>query len=137
MIYTAIILILSLWGFLLCIKINKKKKKKGPMVCFAGADCAQVVNSKFSSFLGVGLELYGALYYLLIAIAYLVIELITDPIMTSVLFIVMIASGFAFVFSVILTLIQAFVIKNWCSWCLTSAALSTVIFALGFVKFLY
>ncbi|MEX2008266.1 MAG: vitamin K epoxide reductase family protein, partial [Candidatus Spechtbacterales bacterium] len=39
------------------------------------------------------------------------------------------ASAAAFVFSAYLTFLQAVVIRDWCSWCLISATISTIIFA--------
>lgn len=132
--YTAIILILSILGVLLCKKIHREKKKDKPLVCYVGADCEGVVRGKFSTLFGIGLELYGLLYYLLVFLAYLffyTIEFSQEPLFNLALVGV---SGLAFLFSLGLTFIQAFVIRTWCSWCLISAALTTSIFILGFLK---
>lgn len=119
--------VLSAFGLGLCLNISRKKRQPKPMVCMLGADCNKVVRSEFSSFLGVGLELYGAAYYAA-SLAYYVARTIWPTFFgleTSFL-----ATGFAataFLFSCYLTFVQAFYIKSWCSWCLTSAATSTAI----------
>jgi uncharacterized membrane protein len=40
----------------------------------------------------------------------------------------------AFLFSLYLTGVQAFKIKSWCTWCLTSAAISTTIAIVSLIK---
>jgi len=125
---------LALWGFFLALHINKKKKAPGPMVCPLGASCKDVVKGEFSSFLGIGLELFGAVYYAMIAISYAFILLNPNHVSDYFIFVL---TGFtisAFLFSLYLTFIQAFYIKSWCSWCLTSAAISIFIFILTVVN---
>ena len=46
----------------------------------------------------------------------------------------MFASVCAFAFSIYLTLLQAFVLKNWCTWCIISACICASIFALDAVN---
>jgi hypothetical protein len=89
------------------------------------------VKSEFSPFLGVGLELYGIGYYALSLLFYVSAFLWPDVFALEAMFL---ATGFAmsaFLFSCYLTFVQAFYIKSWCSWCLTSAAASTLIFLLA------
>lgn len=125
------IILLALWGLFTTFRIYIKKKSPEPMVCPLGADCHAVVKSEFSSFFGIGLEVFGAAYYGMIIIAYslaIFVPSIFNDWATFILF------GFtmsAFLFSVYLTFVQAFLIKSWCSWCLISASISTAIFALA------
>lgn len=101
------------------------------MVCMLGADCGTVLKSDYSTFMGIGLEIYGLLYYGFIAITYSLIVFnptLEAPYLHNVLFGL---SSFAFLFSVYLISVQAFVIKSWCSWCLVSASISTLIFVLS------
>lgn len=123
-----IVIVLALWGFFLSLHINKKKRTPGPLVCALGANCKDVVKGEFSSFLGIGLELFGAGYYAMIAVSYAFIALHGSIVSDYFIFIL---TGFtisAFCFSLYLTFIQAFYIKSWCSWCLTSAGITTFIF---------
>lgn len=131
MYYPLIILLLSLWGVFLCIKIYKEKHKKKPLVCPLGADCETVVKSEFSSFFGIGLEVFGILYYLFIGLGYLAVFLYEPFYNIPVLFILYGASAVAFIFSLYLTFVQAFYLKSWCTWCLTSAGISTLIFGIS------
>jgi uncharacterized membrane protein len=126
-----IIFFLALWGILLCKKIYNEKKTDGPLVCPLGADCGVIVTGKFSSFLGIGLEVWGGLYYFFILIAYTIFYTFNFSFEPNLSLIVVAISGLGFLMSLALTFIQAFVIKTWCTWCLTSAALSTAIFFLG------
>lgn len=99
------------------------------MVCPLNGNCEVVVNSEFSTFFGISLELYGAAYYAFIALSYITL-LAFLPAQLPDLFNFFL-TGFSisgFLFSLYLTFIQAFYIKSWCTWCLFSAGLSTLIF---------
>jgi uncharacterized membrane protein len=123
--------ILSAAGFAICARIFIKKRQPKPMVCMLGADCNKVVKSEFSTFLGVGLELYGAAYYGL-SLAYYVATLVAPQLVSlEVTFVATGVSLVAFLFSVYLTFVQAFYIRSWCSWCLTSAGITTLVFLLA------
>lgn len=129
-IYLAIIAF-ALWGIGITVRIYREKRKGGPMVCPLGADCKEVVTSEFSSFLGIGLEIFGILYYLLILISYTILLLFPQIFNDFAMFVL---TGFtigAFLFSLYLTFVQAFYLKSWCTWCLISAGVSTTIFTLS------
>lgn len=123
----------ALTGFIITINIYKKKHTKKPLVCPFNADCDSVITSDFSSFLGIGLELYGMFYYGFIALAYS--SLIIFPSLQSemTMFILSGMSIGAFLFSLYLTFLQAVVLKIWCSWCLMSAGISTAIFIFAMI----
>ena len=121
----------SAFGLALCLHIFRKKRQPKPMVCMLGADCNKVVRSEFSTFMGVGLEFYGIGYYAVSLLFYAAAYAWPDAFPLEAKFV---ATGFAmtaFLFSCYLTFVQAFYIKSWCSWCLTSAATSTAIFLLA------
>lgn len=122
-----LIVILGLLGISLCIHIYQKKREPKPLVCMLGADCNTVLKSDFSSFYGIGLEVFGFIYYGLIALVYgltIGIPELQNPILYFILFGM---SASAFLFSLYLIFVQAVLIKSWCSWCLTSAFLTTLI----------
>lgn len=129
-IYYILIVILSLAGFFLSCTINIKKRKPKPLVCPIGFDCDKVVRSEYSTFFGIKLENLGILYYGVSAILYTTLLILPSMEYTLILFLLTgIATG-SFLFSIYLTFVQAFYIKQWCSWCLTSAGISTGIFGL-------
>lgn len=123
----------ALVGLTITINIYKKKHKKKVLVCPFGADCDSVIKSDFSSFLGIGLEIYGALYYGLIALIYSTLIFFPELKNEMLMFILTGASIGAFLFSLYLTFVQAFLIKTWCSWCLMSAGISTAIFIFAMI----
>lgn len=122
-----LIVILGLLGVLLCIHIYQKKREPKPMVCPLGADCHTVLKSDFSSFYGIGLEVFGFMYYGLIATVYALTLGITELQHPTVYFILFLMSASAFMFSLYLIFVQAVLIRSWCSWCITSAFLTTLI----------
>lgn len=116
-------------GFLLAAYLHHKKvKPQEAFVCPLKGNCAEVIHSEFSHFFGIPVEWLGMAYYLSIAVMYglfLALPLLFTP---ATLFLSIGISGAAFLFSVYLTFIQLIYLKQICTWCLTSAGLSTVIF---------
>ncbi len=123
-----IIVTAGITGFFLAYYIYYKKAHNTRLVCPVGANCDAVVHSEYSTFLGINLEYWGMLYYGVIVISYSTLLLFPElfPPLAQLLLITLTVGGFAF--SVYLTSIQAFVIRYWCTWCLFSASLSTLIF---------
>lgn len=118
----------GLAGLILALYIYTTKQNKAKvLVCPIGGHCDAVVNSKYSKFLGVSVELMGALYYAFIIIVYSLIAIFPDLFPAEILFFVTSFSVLAFFFSLYLVFIQAFTLKNWCTWCLFSAGFTTFI----------
>lgn len=119
----------SLGGFLLSLTIYHKKHRHEKLACPIGGKCASVMASEYARFFGIPLELIGIFYYGIIFVSYTTLFLFGNgdvPLFSFLLF------GFtisALLFSVYLTFIQAFTLKQWCTLCLTSAGLCTMIFA--------
>lgn len=130
----ALIILAAFVGIIITLTIYKDKHKKQPLVCPFGADCHSVVTSDFSTFFGIGLELYGAMYYGLIALTYIALILFPALVTPWTMFIITGATIGAFLFSLYLTFVQAFYLKSWCSWCLMSAGVSTVIFIFTLIE---
>jgi uncharacterized membrane protein len=111
------------------IKTNKALKKQGKqMVCLVGHKCDDVVFSDYSTFLGLNLEIMGFVYYAAIALFYIIYLLIPSAITELILFASLGITFGGFLFSIYLTYIQVFKLKSLCSWCLSSALASTIIF---------
>ena len=115
-------------GLGVALYIYYTKKHHGQLVCPTGSNCNTVVNSRYSKFLGVSLEYWGMLYYSVIITSYLI--LILAPQIISGIFLsgLIIFTATAFMFSLYLLFVQAFLLRQWCIWCLLSAMLSILIF---------
>lgn len=131
-IYTIIIFI-GLFGFFLASYIYHKKTKKAPLVCPLKSNCDSVINSDYSKVLGIRLEVLGMIYYAFISINYGLLNAVPNFafINTDLL---LVFSFFAFIFSLYLISIQAFILRQWCTWCICSAFLCTLIFGLSFLS---
>ncbi len=129
-----IIIVLGILGFLLCVKIYRKKRGPKPLVCPLKGDCDSVIKSDYSKLFGIGLEVYGLAYYGLITLSYLLMYLSPELHAPSFYMPLLMISTGAFLFSMYLTGVQAFKIKSWCTWCLTSAGISTLIAIVSYIK---
>ncbi len=129
-IYNLVIIASSFAGFLIALYIALQKRKPHPVVCPMKGDCDAVVKSEHSKFFHIPVEYLGIAYYLLIFFSYLSLSITPSfnqqhPLFT---FSVLSLSLVAFLFSIYLTFIQAFLIRRFCTWCLLSAFLCTIIF---------
>lgn len=132
--FYAFIILAALGGFGVSFYIFYIKKNKGVLVCPTGSDCNAVVKSRYSKFLGVPLEYLGMAYYLIAASLY--ITFIFAPALLTILLPFAIGlTAFAFLFSLYLIFVQAFLLKQWCIWCLLSAGLSIIIFIAALTGF--
>ena len=124
-------MILGLAGFGIALNIRHKKVNQKPMVCPLNMKCEQVLFSKYAKFLGIPLEILGIFYYGLIVLSYSIF--LFYPSLKNPLFIfsIFMISTCGFLFSIYLVSLQAFKIKEWCSWCLMSAGISTINFLLA------
>ncbi|MEK9161221.1 MAG: vitamin K epoxide reductase family protein [Patescibacteria group bacterium] len=131
------LIVMALGGFSLAVFIFTSKRKAKPIACPMDGHCDAVVRSEFSKFFGIPVEILGILYYATIVLAYSVFYFRSDMAIPLVAFSMFGLTSFSFLFSLYLTFIQAFSLKQWCVWCLTSAGLSSFIFLsnIFYVKF--
>lgn len=126
--FYATILLAASGGFGVACYIYYTKNHSGQLVCPVGSNCNVVIKSRYSKFLGVPIEYFGMLYYALIITTYLTAifasHLVTDLFWSTIL----ILTIGAFLFSLYLLFVQAFLLRQWCIWCLLSAMLSIIIF---------
>jgi len=127
LILKSIIILSALGGFSLALYIYGKKSSNQTLVCPLKSDCEAVVRSDYSKFFGLPLEFIGMAYYAAVAISYSFLFFMPEYASPFFVFSVLVASISAFLFSLYLTFIQAFALRQWCAWCLTSAGLSTII----------
>ncbi|OGZ94950.1 MAG: hypothetical protein A2847_02095 [Candidatus Sungbacteria bacterium RIFCSPHIGHO2_01_FULL_50_25] len=123
-----LIIFCAFGGFLISFYIRHKKSSREVLVCPLSSNCEEVIHSDFSRFFGIPVEILGLLYYGFLAVSYGFLIGVPEyaPLLFS--YALLALSAIAFLFSLYLTFIQAFTLREWCTWCLTSAMLSTVIF---------
>ena len=102
----------------------------GSPVCLAGGSgCETVADSSYSHLLGVNVAVFGIVGYVLLLAA----ALLRGDAARMAGFGVSLA-GFGF--SVYLTYLELFKIEAVCQWCVASAVLMTVLFAIAAVRML-
>lgn len=120
-------IIFGLIGFVIASIVRSKKVSQRPLVCPFGSRCDSVIYSKYSKFLGIEVCNFGIVYYGIIILMYggfILFPSMVPPLMYTISFLMTI---FAVLFSLYLVVIQLFVIKEWCAWCMASAFFSTAI----------
>lgn len=122
-------LILSaLAGLSIAVFIHFKKRLHEPLVCPIGHSCDPVVHSAYARFMDMPVEILGVIYYAVIALAYAA-TFMFPPLKSGALVLMLLGlTTAAFLFSLYLTAVQAFILREWCTWCLISAALCAIIF---------
>ncbi len=130
-----IISFLGFTGFSVARHIYTEKKSERPLVCPVNFDCQGVVHSNFSRFLNIPIEIIGMLYYVCVCVGYLFLAFDPQIIPFQVKGGILLASFIAFLFSIYLTIVQSFVLKKFCSWCLVSAILCVFIFSFTFALY--
>ncbi|MFH1608447.1 MAG: vitamin K epoxide reductase family protein [Patescibacteria group bacterium] len=135
MILNLICLALSVGGLYISYRIYKEKHSGKPMICPLNGKCEIVLTSKYGKIAGIGLEYFGMLFYgiILIGSNILLAEVWYSGQVSLILFIV--ACG-GMLFTVYLTIIQKFVLKSWCTWCLSSAFTTSSVFVVLIIKML-
>lgn len=118
MYYLPIIFIFSFLGILDTVYLSYHAFTKTPVKCIFFPDewCKKVQYSKYSKMFGIPNPFLGFLMYsALFVLAYLFTQnLITFNYIQVVV-------GIGFLFSLYFTIIQAFVLRAWCTWCVVSA----------------
>lgn len=129
-----LVVLLSVVGFFLAKRIYLHKNLKKPLACPMRSNCEVVVHSDYSKFFGIRLEVLGMMYYFFIAVCYAFLYFFPNYAFADIKFFLAIVSTFAFALSVYLVSLQAFVIKEWCAWCLGSAIISTLIMVFSWIS---
>ncbi|HEY4508053.1 MAG TPA: vitamin K epoxide reductase family protein [Candidatus Paceibacterota bacterium] len=127
----ALLIACALAGLSLAAFIHFKKRLHHPLVCPIGHSCDPVVHSDYSRFMDIPVELLGVIYYTIIVVAYaaaLAVPTLHSDLLGTLL---LGLSAVAFLFSLYLTAVQAFILREWCTWCLISATLCALIFFVG------
>lgn len=104
-----------------------KHREKKPLVCPLHHDCSVVTESKWSHILYIRNEVLGMLFFLIVLGA-MVYVIITPSFAPQLLMMITVAVTGGLMFSIVLVLIQMFIIKDYCFYCLISVVISVLIF---------
>lgn len=125
-------LILSFLGFIVATYLSVIHFKNAIPPCHITSNCEKVLTSEFASIGPIPLALFGSFFYLALIILCILILTHYKKIFLDLFYV---ASVVGFGVSIILLLIQAYVINAFCQYCLTSEAISTGIVVLAFMKY--
>lgn len=130
-----VLALLGLVGFFLSLYIYVRKNRKKPLICPLRSDCNKVIGSKYSEILGIPVEILGMGYYGFVVFSHVGLLLAPGVVDSFVMSAGIVLSFGAFCFSIYLICVQAFILKEWCMWCVTSATICLLIFiiTIGFV----
>jgi uncharacterized membrane protein len=111
-----IIRIFGIFGLIISLYLIYAYDFSKNIVC-VGSGCEIVANSSYSKFLNISLPYWGFLFYLSVLTLTFIKKL-----ENLLLFILVIGA----VFSIYLTIVELFIIKAVCMWCLLSAFCSWI-----------
>lgn len=121
-----LIFTLSLLGLIVSAFLAFEYIQTGPIVCpITGTGCELVRKSSYSKLLGIELPIFGLLFYIIIAVMSVWLTQKPDKLISRLRFLI---SFSGVVFGLYLTFLEAFVIKAYCIWCLSSFIISLLIF---------
>ncbi|MDP2641349.1 MAG: vitamin K epoxide reductase family protein [Candidatus Yanofskybacteria bacterium] len=126
--------IAALGGFGVSAMIAYTKRSGKHLVCPVGSDCNAVVTSKYSRFFGIHLEYLGMTYFAAIFFVYGIMLFLPGLISGIALSFVALLTTGAFFFSSYLLFVQAFLLRQWCIWCILAAMLSMTIFFISLIS---
>ncbi len=123
-----IIIACAFCGVCIALYIHRKKRLHEPLTCPIGHSCDPVIHSRYSRFMDMPVEVLGVIYYTIIVAAY-ILFLAAPALSQSFPSVILFAlSLIAFLFSLYLIIVQLFILRQWCTWCIISALLCATIF---------
>lgn len=103
-----------------------------PLVCTDNGGCHTVQASRYAAHFGIPTAFYGILFYLALSMLAIFHNRGRTPHWMMIL--LYLTTGIGFAVSAYLTYLEAFVIKAWCAWCVVSAILTTLAFAIVWLQ---
>lgn len=120
-----LVFIFSLLGLFVSAFLLYEYNISGPIVCPIGSGCDVVRSSPYSSFLGISIPILGVIFYLTMAVLSVAHSYKLPAKLLVKLKLLGAIGGVGF--GVYLTYLEAFVIKAYCFWCVTSFIISLII----------
>ncbi len=127
-VFFIILLVLSFLGFLDSAYLTILHYQNALPPCSINLGCEAVLTSKYSTLGPMPLALYGVIFYLAVLILSLLLITNYKKIYLNILYPLIFVG---FVVSVVLFLIQAFILHSFCQYCILSEVLSLLIFVLS------
>lgn len=128
-------ILLALGGLCLSVYIYRTKRENKPLVCPLHGDCDFVTRSEYDSVLGFPAEVLGIFYYTAMILLFLDTIVVPFGFYVLTVFFLVTLSALGFLMSLYFTWLQFGVIKKWCTLCVSSALICTVIFILSLYQF--
>ncbi len=126
-----IIIFLILFGFGVALYLTSLHYTGRSALCGASktfSSCDMVLQSKYSEIFNIPVALFGVVFYVTLLVIFLEIVKRGEKFFINIMFILEI---FGFLFSILLTYTQIFLIGALCPYCLTSAIVTTTLFFLS------
>jgi len=114
-------------GFADTVYLVMKEAAGQSVVCSVTDGCGAVLTSKWASVAGVPTAVYGLGYYAVTVVFTFAYAIWRDTLILQLLFIV-VAAGFGV--TLFLVYLQIFVINAFCTYCMASAAATTILFVM-------
>ncbi len=121
------LIILAVIGILISGYISSSRIKNKRVVCLIDSEsCNEVLESEWSSPLGVRNEVIGLGYYITLIIGIVIISSGYSSIMN----IIKVTSTIATLYSVFFMMVQTIILKKFCSYCFLAGIINITIFIL-------
>ncbi len=122
-------IVLSIGGLVnACYLVYKhQQKNKSKLICPLNHDCSKVTESKWSKIFFIKNEVLGAIFFLSMLILMLY-SIITPNSSINIKLILLVGALVGLLFSIFLVLIQKFILKDYCFYCLISSFITLLLF---------
>ncbi|OGH37835.1 MAG: hypothetical protein A3B44_01175 [Candidatus Levybacteria bacterium RIFCSPLOWO2_01_FULL_38_21] len=126
-----ILLILSFLGFLDSTYLTILHYKNAFPPCSVTSGCEEVLTSPYSVLGPMPLALYGSVFYLAVIVLSLILITNYKKLYLNILYPLVFVG---FIVSVILFLIQAFILHSFCQYCVISEIIATALLILAVLR---
>ncbi len=113
-------------GFCIALYIYRKQEAKKPLMCPRRSPCETVLTSPQATTFGISNALLGMIFYAAALFLLVCLGLGGESGIVEIVLGLLTLGGFGF--SAYLVWVQHSKIKQWCVWCLGSAAVATILF---------
>lgn len=120
----------SILGLVVSLYIYRKKRAHKILACPREGGCERVVHSIHSRTFGIRNELLGFLFYLVQGAFWVTMLIAPSTMSDGCRICIVLLTGAGVLFTGYLIVLQAFVIRAWCAWCLGST-LATALLAVA------
>jgi len=127
-----ILLALSFLGFLDSVYLTILHYKNAFPPCSITSGCEKVLTSAYSTLGPMPLALFGSIFYLVVIVLCLFLITNYKKIYLNILYLVVFVG---FIVSVMLFLIQAFILRSFCQYCIFSEIIATALLIFVVLKF--